>query len=96
MVLILIVAIVTGHRPIRAWSRVAGPAVVAGFAGAGATLLFLGATGTAQLAVAAVITSLYPAVTVILARVLLGERWSRPQVVGLLASVVGVALISLS
>jgi len=70
--------------------------VFTGIAGAVASLLFLVATGAGQLAVVAVITALYPAVTVVLARVLLTERWTRPQIVGLLAAAAATALIALS
>lgn len=35
-------------------------------------------------------------VTVILARVLLAERWTRPQIVGLLAAATAIVLISVS
>jgi len=44
--------------------------------------------------VASVLSSLYPASTVILARVLLKERISRMQGVGILGALVAVALIS--
>ena len=50
---------------------------LAGLAGLGSgpgTILYFVATHHGQLAVAAVISSLYPAVTIMLARVLLGER----------------------
>jgi uncharacterized membrane protein len=60
-----------------------------------ANLLFLAATGHGELAVVAVLTSMYPAVTVVLARALLAERWSRPQVAGLLSAAFAVALVSI-
>jgi drug/metabolite transporter (DMT)-like permease len=59
-----------------------------------ANLLFLAATGRGQLAVVAVLTALYPAVTVVLARVFLAERWTRLQIVGLLTAAAGIAMIS--
>lgn len=61
-----------------------------------ANLLYLAATGAGQLAVVAVVTALYPAVTVLLARLALHERWNRPQVIGLLASAAAVAAITLN
>jgi drug/metabolite transporter (DMT)-like permease len=69
-------------------------AVAAGFLAAIANLLFLAATGSGELAVVAVLTSLYPGFTVNLARVVLAERWSRLQVFGLLAALVAVVLVS--
>lgn len=59
-----------------------------------ANLLFLAATGHGELAVLAVLTALYPAVTVLLARTLLAEHWTRSQVVGLFASAAAVVLVS--
>ena len=55
----------------------------------------LAATGAGQLAVVAVVTALYPAVTVLLARLTLHERWSRLQIIGLAVSAVAVAAISI-
>lgn len=62
----------------------------------GANLLFLAATGHGQLAIVAVLTALYPAVTVVLARILLAERWSRSQAVGLLSAAAAVILVTAS
>jgi drug/metabolite transporter (DMT)-like permease len=59
-----------------------------------ANLLFLAATGRGELEVVAVLTSLYPAATVVLARAVLHERWTRAQVVGLLASAAAIILVS--
>lgn len=58
-------------------------------------LLFLAATGHGELAVVAVLTSLYPAMTVILARLFLAEHWTPLQVTGLLSAVLAVVLVSL-
>lgn len=96
LLLILAIAVMTGHRPRGSWRPAVALAVFTGIAGAAATLLFLVATDTGQLAAVAVITALYPAVTVILARLLLTERWTRSQIVGLLAAATATALISLS
>ena len=48
--------------------------LIAGAGGAGGTILFFLATHQGFLAVTAVLTSLYPAVTIVLARTVLGER----------------------
>jgi uncharacterized membrane protein len=59
-----------------------------------ANLLFLAATGKGELAIIAVLSSLYPAFTVLLARALLAEHWSRLQATGLVAAAVAVVLVS--
>ncbi len=53
----------------------------------------LEALGRGMLSLAAVLTSLYPAVTVLLARTVLREQISRGQVVGLGGSLGAIALI---
>ncbi|MGN6780426.1 MAG: EamA family transporter [Marmoricola sp.] len=66
-----------------------------GLLATGAVLLFLLATDRGLLTVSAVLTSLYPAATVLLAVLVLGERIHRPQALGLglcAAAVVCVAL----
>ncbi|MFF5720698.1 EamA family transporter [Streptomyces buecherae] len=61
-----------------------------------ANLLFLLAARSGDLAVVAVITALYPAGTVLLARGVLAERIHRGQLVGLGAAAVAVILLALS
>jgi len=68
-------------------------------AGAGAldslaNFAFLLAVREGSLAVVAVITALYPAATVLLARVALGERIGRTQLAGLLIAAVAVSLLA--
>ncbi|MDO9456041.1 EamA family transporter [Nocardioides sp.] len=70
--------------------------LVSGALGGTATGLFLVATQTGYLTVAAVITSLYPAFTVLLAALLLRERVHRAQAVGLALCAVAVGLIAAS
>jgi uncharacterized membrane protein len=60
-----------------------------------ADLLYLLATRHGLLSLVAVITSLYPAVTVILARSILREPMDVQQVVGLLLAAASVVLIAL-
>lgn len=84
------------NRPARkTWSQAWRLAVAAGVLGGIANLLYLAATGAGQLAVVAVVTALYPAVTVLLARLTLHERWSRLQIIGLIVSAAAVAAISI-
>ncbi len=69
-------------------------AVITGAAGACGTILFFFATHEGFLAVTAVLTSLYPAVTIVLARTLLGERLTALRLAGLTLAAACVALIA--
>jgi drug/metabolite transporter (DMT)-like permease len=62
---------------------------------AGTTFFFL-ASREGLLAVTAVITSLYPGGTILLARLLLGERLSRMRLAGLTLAAASVALIAVA
>lgn len=75
-------------------SRAVALALIAGVLGGTATLLYLASTGRGQLAIVAVITSLYPAVTILLARRLLDEHWSRLQATGLVAAAAAIVLVT--
>ena len=68
--------------------------LLAGLFDTGANALYVAAVQHGSLAVAAVLSSLYPASTVILARLVLKERWSRVQEAGMLAALLAVGLIS--
>ncbi|WP_426571601.1 EamA family transporter [Aquihabitans sp. McL0605] len=81
----------TGIIPARsAWPMVAG----AGILDISANALYLAATNAGLLSIVAVISSLYPAATVVLARVVLGERLHRVQVLGLALAAAGIAAIA--
>ncbi|GIW33932.1 DMT family transporter [Meiothermus sp.] len=67
---------------------------LAGLLDAGGNVLFLVAAQTGRLDVAAVISSLYPAFTALLAWGLLREHLSRGQTVGVLLSLVAITLIA--
>lgn len=58
------------------------------------TILFVRASQTGRLDEAVVISSLYPTVTVLLARIFLKEHFTRWRVVGLLAALVAVPMIA--
>lgn len=60
----------------------------------GGNLLFLAATRTGRLDVAAVLSSLYPASTILLAAALLHERPSRRQIAGMAVALVAVVMIT--
>jgi drug/metabolite transporter (DMT)-like permease len=76
------------HHPSQAWG------VVAGLLSTAAVVAFLLATQTGLLAVASVVTSLYPAVTIALAAVVLRERIHLSQGLGLLLCGVAVGLVA--
>jgi drug/metabolite transporter (DMT)-like permease len=61
----------------------------------GANLLFGIASSRGEVSVASVLGSLYPVVTILLARALLKERLRRIQQVGALLSLVGAAIIAI-
>jgi drug/metabolite transporter (DMT)-like permease len=69
-------------------------AVIAGFTDFAANLAYVLATHRGLLALVAVISSLYPATTLLLARGLLKERLARQQTAGLLLAAAAVALIA--
>jgi|SRR5450755_337666 drug/metabolite transporter (DMT)-like permease len=69
-------------------------AVGAGIFDAAANLAFLLAVRSGSLVVVAVITALYPAGTVLLARRFLGERLTRTQLAGLLTAAAAVTVLA--
>ncbi len=91
-VVILVAVLVKGRSPssARGWLLLVG----VGFVDTGATLLYSVATTKGLLSVVAVLSSLYPIVIVVLARVLLSERIARVQLAGVAVALAGVALIS--
>ena len=68
---------------------------VAGFVDTFSNALFLYATLEGDLAIVAVLSSLYPIATVILARLVLGERLTRLQQSGFVAAMVATTLIAI-
>jgi len=68
--------------------------IVIGIFDVSANLMFALSTVSGELAVVAVLGSLYPAVTVLLARIVDHERLSRVQHLGVAAAVTGVAMIA--
>jgi len=88
-----VAAAVTGNLRLPG-ARAGWLAAVAGATGAAGTIFYFFATHDGFLAVTAVLTSLYPAVTIVLARIALGERLTRLRVTGLALAAVCVALIA--
>jgi len=75
--------------------RAAGWAMGTALLDTSGNLLFVAATRAGRLDVAAVLASLYPASTILLAALALGERPTRRQALGMTTAVVAVMLIAL-
>lgn len=89
-VLISLVLVTTWRLP----RRLVPGIVLVGIADLGATVLFSLATTRGHLSIAGVLASLYPVTTILLAWVLLKERLRPVQVLGVLAALVGIALVA--
>jgi uncharacterized membrane protein len=76
--------------------RALGLPIVIGVASMAATLCYFAASQSGLLATVAVVTSLYPGVTVALARVVLHERFSAPQRTGLGMCAIAIVAIALN
>jgi drug/metabolite transporter (DMT)-like permease len=72
-----------------------GTALVSGAIDAGANVCYVLATQAGLFGLAVVVTSLYPGITVLLARYVFGERMRWVQRAGLILAGVGVALVTL-
>lgn len=92
---VLLGAAVAARADLRAGRGAVGVLAVVGVLDVGANLLFAAAATLGYLSVAGVLASLYPVVTVALARARLRERVSAPQQAGVALALSGVALISL-
>jgi len=87
--------IVLLQRNFRDISRAAARwGVLAGCLDVSGTVLFVRASQTGRLDSAVVLTSLYPAVTVLLARLILREHFTRWKAVGLFAALLAVPMIA--
>jgi uncharacterized membrane protein len=69
-------------------------AAVAGILDISGTAVFIRAAQTGRLDDAVVLSSLYPAVTVLLARIFLHEHFSRARTIGMVAALVAVPMIA--
>lgn len=88
------VAVVAIRAPLKLDRPSAALGMVAGFFDIIASALFIFASQHGRLDEAVLITSLYPAVTVVLARLVLKEHFSRWKFVGLLAALAAVPLLA--
>lgn len=95
--LILVAIIVLARRgPTKTLNiRDAAVGVFAGCLDSTGTLLFIRADQTGRLDAAVVLSSLYPAITVLLARLILKEHFTRWKAVGILAALAAVPMIAL-
>ncbi len=92
---VLFVLVFLAIRPRVEMRRSAVPFIVAvGLLDTGANGLFALATTHGYLSIVAVIGSVYPVVTVVLAYAVLRERLARHQLAGALATLAGIALIA--
>ena len=73
---------------------VLGIAVAAGILEITGSVVFVRASQIGRLDVTVVLSSLYPAVTVILARIFLREHFSRARTIGMLAALAAVPMIA--
>lgn len=77
------------RKPEMAWG------VVAGFLDVTGTVLFIRASQTGRLDSAVVLSSLYPVITVLLAKLILKEHFTRWKAVGMVAALLAVPLIAM-
>jgi drug/metabolite transporter (DMT)-like permease len=93
--LVVTAGIVLLRRRFREISRPGvGLGVLAGFLDTAGTALFVRASQTGRLDTTVVLTSLYPAVTVLLARLFLKEHFTRWKALGMVAALLAVPLIA--
>jgi drug/metabolite transporter (DMT)-like permease len=88
------IAVAVVQAPLKLDRPAATLGAVAGFFDVSASAMFIYANQHGRLDEAVVITSLYPAVTVLLARLVLKERFSRWKFIGLLAALAAVPMIA--
>jgi drug/metabolite transporter (DMT)-like permease len=92
--LLMLIIVAFSPRDSRPLRTALVPILISGLLDSAANAMFIAATRHGRLDVAAVLSSLYPASTVILARVLLKERLSVTQNAGIVGALLSVALIS--
>ena len=94
LVLVMPLAVIAARGARPPASRVLATTVIAGVLSGGANLLFLLATRHGELAIVGVLSSLYPAGTVLIARLRLNERWTPAQKLGMTTSLIAVILVA--
>jgi len=89
-----LITVLATRAPLKLSAPSAGLGMIAGFLDITGSALFIYASQHGRLDDAVVISSLYPAVTVLLARLVLKEHFSRWKFVGLLAALAAVPMIA--
>lgn len=93
-ILFLLLYVLLKRQPALPAMKVAPFVLLAGVLDAFGNVFFVFATHSGRLDVAAVLSSLYPAATVLLAMIVLRERATRLQALGILLALIAVPLIS--
>lgn len=93
LVVVSVIVLLGGHIKTMDATRV-GIGIAAGMLDVSGTMCFIRAAQTGRLDSAVMLTSLYPAITVILARIFLREHFTRWKLVGILVALAAVPLIA--
>ncbi len=91
---VIVILVAAWRQPWRLERGVAGRLVVVGLLDMAGNAAFILAAQAGQLAIAAVLSSLYPVTTVLLAIVVLGERLTRSHVAGVVLTGAAIVLIT--
>jgi drug/metabolite transporter (DMT)-like permease len=92
--LLMMIFALSTHRPLFLQASPLGMLILAGLSSVGGDLFFLLAVQSGRLDIAAVLGSLYPAVTTILAKLITRENMARLQVVGMVIAILAIVLIT--
>jgi drug/metabolite transporter (DMT)-like permease len=93
-VTLVIAAVVVTRQPRRPAPGSMRSIAIAGVLDVTANALYVVAAREGLLSLVSVLSSLYPASTIVLARLVLGERLNRTQLAGITAAIAGVVLIA--
>jgi drug/metabolite transporter (DMT)-like permease len=93
--LLVVAAVAIRRPPVRLGGRRLAFVVAVGVGDTLGNLLFAASSGFGLVSLTSVLASLYPVVTVALAAVVVGERVSRAQKIGIALTITGIALIAI-
>src|SRR5262249_33453686 len=93
VVMIVIVALLGKRERLPGGTRFLGMVILGGTLDIVGNIFFIIANKSGRLDITGVLSSLYPAMTVILARVVLKEKLSRTQTIGVLGALAAITLI---